>query len=71
MMRPAPSTGTATRAPGYGVWALKPTAAPTMSANPTQVSAAAVRLGTRRSQVVATATSAPRASSQARVNGEK
>ena len=61
----------ATSDPGYEVWAVKVKAAATMAASPLQVSTAAIDAGIRLSQGVPTATRAPRASSQARVNGEK
>ena len=68
----APTTGMpATSVPGYGVEAPKAKAPTPMAASPAQLRTAPAAAGRRRSAGVATATSAPRASSQARVNGEK
>ena len=46
MIRAAPTTGMATSEPGYAVWALKVKAATRMAPNPSQVAAAATRVGT-------------------------
>ena len=50
---------------------MKAKAETRMAPRPTQVAAAPIRAGTRVIQGVATASIAPRASSQARVSGEK
>ncbi len=71
MIRAAPTTGSATADPGYGVLAVNSRADTTIAARPAQVMIEPKRRGMRRSHWVLTATSAPRASSHARVNGEK
>src|ERR1700722_17122544 len=71
MIRAAPTTGIATSDPGYGVLDVKVKAATRIAPNPSHVAGAPTPVGTFLSHGVPTATKAPRASSQARVRGEK
>ena len=68
--RAAPTTGSRAADPGHGVDVVTVTAARPMPTSPIQVMTAATLDGSRRSCGARTATSPPRASSQARVSGE-
>ena len=71
MTNPVPTTGTATKEPGYTVEAPNMTAEKPIAPSPTQVITPPTSLGRRSSQWVPTHTRAPSASSHARVKGEK
>ncbi len=70
MIATAPATGSSAASPGKGVEASKLIAAIAMQAMPTYMSSAASRLSRRLLRGSASATSAPAASSQARVKME-
>ena len=71
MIKPAPTTGIATSAPGYSLADVRATLAVTIAASPSQERNAASQRGRPRRRSLPTAMSPPRASSQARVSGEK
>src|SRR5262249_3718794 len=66
-----PTVGSSAAEPGYGVLAEKSTAARPMHTRPPQPEATCRAAGSRRSTGTASASAAPSASSQTRVNVEK